>query len=93
MTFNSLTLLITRDIFLRGVAVEAFRWSGMLPAASWRSVTDISGQHIGGIFLDRLTLENGVDILSRNVGNQLATYASTPATIHHLAEEGKFLAD
>jgi hypothetical protein len=78
--------------FLRGIAVEGFRWSGMLPAASWRSVTDISEQHIGGI-LDRLTLENGVDMLSRNVGNQLPTYASTPATIHHLAEEDKFLAD
>jgi len=44
-------------------------------------VTDFSGQNIGPIvmgpalFLDCLTFEDGSDMLCRNVGNQLATYA------------------
>jgi hypothetical protein len=43
--------------------------------------TDVSGQPIGfhlqgsKFFLDCLTLESGTDTLSRNVGNQIPTYA------------------
>jgi hypothetical protein len=29
-----------------------------------------------GFFLDRCNLKNGTDILSRNIGNQLPTYAA-----------------
>jgi len=44
-------------------------------------ITDFSGQSIGPIVMNQallvncLTFENGADMLCRNVGNQLATYA------------------
>jgi hypothetical protein len=41
----------------------------MLRSVEWYLVINVSGQPVGHIFLKCLTLENGTDRLSRNVGN------------------------
>ena len=57
----------------------------MLRSEDWLIITDVSGQPIGNFFksqalqekrLDFLTLENGTDRLSRNVGTELPFYAA-----------------
>jgi hypothetical protein len=79
LKYNKFAFLIILKLcevsgFRCGVVVEASS-CGMLRDVSWRSVTDLSGQHIRNIFFDCLTLENGAVIVSRNVDNQLPTYA------------------
>jgi hypothetical protein len=58
----------------------------MLRGLSWFLITDVSGQYIGPIlnsqtvqedFFDCLTLEEYADMLSRNVGDQIPTYAAS----------------
>jgi hypothetical protein len=48
---------------------------GLLRGVVWYLFTDVSGQHMGPIFKGQepglLTLEDGIDTLSRNVGKQL----------------------
>ena len=54
--------------------------SGMLRSVNWQLVTDISGQIINPIFkgqaIHSLTLEDGTDNLSRNVGKYLPAQAA-----------------
>ena len=47
--------------------------SGILCSVDWYLVTDVSGQPIGSVFLDYLTLEDGTDMLSSNVGDYWST--------------------
>ena len=62
--------------------MSGLRYPGMLHGIGWYLITDVSVQHIGPILKDEaviigiLTLEDGFDVLSRNVGNQLPTYTS-----------------
>jgi hypothetical protein len=49
----------------------------MLFAVGWKFGTDVAGQRTGPIFLDFKTLEDGRDMLSRNVCN----YQPTPYNI------------
>jgi hypothetical protein len=59
------------------------RSSRLLRNVYWKFLTDVSEQHIGPIFkgqeiqedLDFLTLEDGTDTLSWNVGKELPLYA------------------
>jgi hypothetical protein len=52
------------------------RSSGILRGVEWQSITDVSGQRIGPILngqeiRDFLTLEDGADAMSRNIGKEL----------------------
>ena len=59
-----------RDFRLSPQCSGVIRSSGMLHSVGWWLVSDVSGNPIGGAYLrvlDRLTLENGTDLLPRNV--------------------------
>jgi hypothetical protein len=80
------TKIYMRDFRLPLRCSCGLRSSGMLRCLSWHLVTDVSGQHTGPIlkgkavpeafFFDWLILEDGLDKLSRNVGNGLTTYVA-----------------
>jgi len=54
----------------------SLRSSGLLRSECWFLFVDVSGQHIGPILLEYLTLEDGTNGLSRNFYKQIPSYAA-----------------
>jgi hypothetical protein len=64
------------DFRLPPACIWELRSCGILRIAEWLFSTDVSAQHIGPISKDQavqelLTLEDGTDRLSRNIGKKL----------------------